>query len=114
MRVAIPYDNGDIFPHFGKSACFKIYEVEDKNILSSEICSTEEKRHNELAVLLDTWNIDVVICGRIGPGMVGYISALDIDIYPGNEGDADEAVEAFLKGELNNSIESDHSCLYRA
>ena len=116
MRIAIPYEDGSIFPHFGKSTHFKIYEVEEGKVLSSVLLSSEGKRHEELAQLIEKWDIDVVLCGRIGPGMVGFISALDIELYPGCEGDADEALEAFLNGEFSSIAEEDAQsvCTYRA
>ena len=28
MKIAVTYDNGEIFQHFGKTESFKVYEVE--------------------------------------------------------------------------------------
>ena len=35
MRIAVTYDNGKIFQHFGRTEFFKVYEVEDNQVISS-------------------------------------------------------------------------------
>ena len=37
MKIAVTYDNGNIFQHFGKTENFKVYEVEDNKVVSSEV-----------------------------------------------------------------------------
>lgn len=32
MKIAIPYENGQVFQHFGHSAQFKLYTVEEGRI----------------------------------------------------------------------------------
>ena len=65
MRIAVAYENGEVFQHFGHSEEFKIYEVEDGHILSSETISSNGSGHGALASLLGDQKIDVVICGGI-------------------------------------------------
>lgn len=38
MRIAVTYENGEIFQHFGHTQEFKVYDVEDNKIISSEHC----------------------------------------------------------------------------
>ena len=33
MRIAVTYDNGNIFQHFGHTAQFKIYDIEKQSNL---------------------------------------------------------------------------------
>ena len=40
MKIAVPYENGQVFQNFGHSAQFKIQDTETGKILSSEIVST--------------------------------------------------------------------------
>lgn len=42
MKIAVTYDNGEVFQHFGKTENFKVYEVEDNKIISSEVISLTE------------------------------------------------------------------------
>ena len=37
MKIAVTYDNGNVFQHFGKTENFKVYEVEDNKVVSSEV-----------------------------------------------------------------------------
>ena len=103
MRIAVTYENGRIFQHFGHTEQFKVYEVEDGKVVSSEIVGSDGQGHGALAELLSLKGIDVLICGGIGGGAVTALGDLGIELCAGADGDADEAVEAYLRGELTNS-----------
>ena len=109
MRIAVTYDNGEIFQHFGKTESFKIYEVEDNKVISSEIIGSNGAGHGALAGLLAEKQINVVICGGIGGGAQDALSEQGIEVYSGAEGDVDAAVELYLKGELvSGGVNCDH------
>lgn len=109
MRIAATYDNGEIFQHFGKTETFKIYEVEDGKIISSEVIGSNGSGHGALAGLLAENRIDVLICGGIGGGAQSALAEAEIELCAGAQGDADQAVEAYLKGELISSgVNCDH------
>lgn len=109
MRIAVTYDNGEIFQHFGHSEQFKVYEIENGKIASSEVIGSEGQGHGALAALLDDKGIDVLICGGIGGGAQAALQERGIELCAGASGDADEAVEAYLKGELvNTGANCDH------
>ena len=109
MRIAVTYDNGNIFQHFGKTENFKVYEVENNQVISSEVISSNGSGHGALAGLLDGQNIDVLICGGIGGGAQAALAEAGIEFCSGAQGDADQAVEAYLKGELVSSgVNCDH------
>lgn len=40
MKIAVTYENGNIFQHFGHTAQFKIYTVENGKVVSSEVVDT--------------------------------------------------------------------------
>ena len=100
MKIAVAYDNGTIFQHFGKTEHFKIYEVEDKNVISSQVIGSNGAGHGALAGLLAEQAVDVLICGGIGGGAVAALTEAGVQLCAGASGDADQAVEAYLKGEL--------------
>ena len=109
MRIAVTYDNGNIFQHFGKTENFKVYEVENNQVISSEVISSNGSGHGALADLLDGQNVDVLICGGIGGGAQAALTEAGIEFCSGAQGDADQAVEAYLKGELVSSgVNCDH------
>ena len=103
MRIAVTYENGQVFQHFGHTQEFKIYEVEDGKVVSSEIIGSDGQGHGALAGLLSNKSIDVLICGGIGGGAQAALSEQGIELCAGASGDVDAAVEAYLKGELVNS-----------
>ena len=117
MKIAVTYDNGNIFQHFGRTETFKIYETEDNRIVSSEVIGSNGSGHGALAGLLAEHNINVLICGGIGGGAQSALAEAGIELCAGAQGDADSAVEAYLKGELVSADAAcshhhgeDHSC----
>ena len=117
MKIAVTYDNGTIFQHFGKTENFKVYEVENGQVLSGEVISSNGSGHSALAGLLAGQNVDVLICGGIGGGAQAALTEAGIELCARAQGDADQAVEAYLKGELVSSgatcdhhHEEGHSC----
>lgn len=109
MKIAVSYDNGKVFQHFGKTEAFKVYEVEDNKIISSEIISSNGTGHGALAGLLAEQAVEVLICGGLGGGAQTALSEAGIEVCAGAKGSADEAVEAYLKGELvSTGVNCDH------
>ncbi len=100
MKIAVTYDNGNIFQHFGRTEFFKVYQVEDDQIVSSEVISSNGVGHGALAGLLADQDVDVLICGGIGGGAQAALQEAGVELCAGAQGDADQAVEAYLKGEL--------------
>lgn len=109
MRIAVTYENGEVFQHFGHAEHFKVYEVQDGKVVSSEVIGSNGAGHGALAGLLSNHAIDVLICGGIGPGAQNALSERGIELCAGASGDADEAVEAYLGGSLiNTGANCDH------
>ena len=100
MKIAVAYDNGNIFQHFGRTEFFKVYEVEDDKVISSEVIGSNGVGHGALAGLLAEQSVDVLICGGIGGGAQAALAEAGVELCSGAEGDTDQAVEAYLKGEL--------------
>ena len=103
MRIAVTYENGQVFQHFGHTEEFKIYEVEDGKVTATEIIGSNGSGHSALAALLDDRKIDVLICGGIGGGAQAALAERGIELCAGADGNADQAVEAYLRGELVNT-----------
>lgn len=110
MKVAVTYENGNVFQHFGHTETFKIYVVEDKNIISSEIVATGDSGHGALAGFLATHEVDVLICGGIGGGAKAALTQAGIQLLGGVRGSADDAVNAYIAGKLifNSNITCNH------
>lgn len=111
MVIAVTYnkDDGTIFGHFGRTEAFKIYTVENGKIVSCEVVSSAETGgHSALAPFLKERGVEMLIAGGMGMGARTALDAMGIKVYPGAEGDADAAVEAFLSGSL--SYDPDATC----
>lgn len=110
MRIAVTYDNGMVFQHFGHTENFKIYDVEDNKVISSQVIPTMGQGHGALAGFLSGHRIDVLICGGIGGGAQMALSEAGIRLYGGVSGEADNAVDAFLAGTLgyDPNVHCDH------
>ena len=86
MKIAIPYENGQVFQHFGHSALFKIYDTENGKILSSEIVSTNGQGHGALVGFLVQNGVNVVLCGGIGAGAQNALAQAGIQLFGGISG----------------------------
>ena len=111
MVIAVTYDNEFIFPHFGRSPYLAIYLIgENKQIVRKSIVSLEGNGHMGIALILHDLDVDVLICGGIGLGAVNTLKEIGVEVYPGNEGNADEIVTKFLNGLLLKNDNPTCSC----
>ncbi len=110
MKIAITYENGQIFQHFGHTECFKVYDVADGRVQSAQVVGTNGTGHGALAGLLRLQGVDTLICGGIGGGAQMALAEAGIRLFGGVSGDADQAVEALLNGtlEYNANVTCDH------
>ena len=100
MRIAVPYENGQIFQHYGKTGTFKFYEVEQGQILTSFEMGPGAEGHEGITDFLKTAKTDVVICGRCGADAQKAILSAGMMLYAGKEGPADDTVRSFADGTL--------------
>lgn len=110
MIIAVTYENGEIFQHFGHTEQFKLYEVENGKVVKSEIMNSNGSGHGALAGLLKMFGVEVLICGGIGGGAQAALANAGIKLFGGVRGNADEAVEAYLSGKLefNPDVKCNH------
>ena len=101
MKIAVTYDNGEIFQHFGHTEQFKLYDIENGKVVASEVVGTNGSGHGALAGFLAEHQVQVLICGGIGGGAQNALAQAGIKLFCGCSGNADQAVEALLEGQLN-------------
>lgn len=111
MKIAVTYEDGNIFPHFGRTQQFKLYDIAGGKVVNAQIVNTDGNGHGALAGMLTGWNVDTVICGGIGAGAQSTLMKAGIQFYGGVSGSADEAVDAMLSGTLtyDSNVHCDHS-----
>ena len=108
--IAVTYEDGKIYQHFGHTSQFKLYDIEDGKITSTQIVETNGQGHGALSGFLSQGEVDVLICGGIGGGAQIALAEAEIKLYGGVSGDADEAVNAYLEGKLdfNPNVQCSH------
>ena len=100
MKIAVTYENGQVFQHFGHTRSFKLYTIEDGKLASSQIVPVTGGGHSALAGMLADLGVDTLICGGIGMGAQMALDQADISLYAGVTGEADIAVARLLAGTL--------------
>ena len=110
MKIAVTYENGQIFQHFGHTEQFKIYEIENGQVVSAKVVDTNGQGHGALSDFLKNEQVSLLICGGIGGGAQMALASAGIALRGGVKGGCDAAVEALLKGTLgyNPNVKCDH------
>ena len=118
MRIAVTYENGSVFQHFGHTEHFAIYDIHDTQILSKVVVPVRGTGHGALAGFLKNFHVDILICGGIGGGAQDALAQAGIRLFGGVQGNADEAVNALLENRLaydplvrcDHHDHGDHAC----
>ncbi len=115
MRIAVTYENGSIFQHFGHTAHFAIYDVQNNQIAAKVVLPTMGSGHGALAGFLKNAQVDVLICGGIGGGAQMALQQAGIALYGGVTGPADAAAAALAAGALSYDpdVHCDHHGAHR-
>ena len=100
MRIAVTYENGEVFQHFGHAEQFKLYDAEDGKITGEQVVNTNGSGHGALAGFLQAAKADALICGGIGMGARMALADAGITLYAGVQGSADAAAKALAAGTL--------------
>ena len=110
MKIAVTYENGQIYQHFGHCENFKVYTVEDGKVVDTKVENAAGSGHGALAGLLKTMGVEVLICGGIGGGAQMALAEAGIQLYGGVMGEANAAVAALLEGNLayNANVQCNH------
>ena len=110
MKIAVTYENGNIFQHFGHTEQFKLYDIDGDKIVNAQVVGTDGSGHGALASLLEDYDVDILICGGIGGGAKMALASAGIRLFGGVSGSADDAVAAFINGTLgyNPDVHCNH------
>ena len=61
MKIAVTYQDGKIFQHFGHTEKIKVYDVEDKKIMATKVLTTDGNGHSAIADFLNDADAKVLI-----------------------------------------------------
>ncbi|MCM1264985.1 MAG: hypothetical protein NC200_02200 [Candidatus Gastranaerophilales bacterium] len=100
MRVAVTYQDGEVFQHFGHTEELKVYDIDDGKVVEASVISTNGSGHGAIADVLKQIEANVLICGGIGGCAIGALNEYGIELYAGVQGNTDDAVNLFIAGEL--------------
>ena len=107
MKIAVAYEKGLVFQHFGKAKEFKIYEIDNNKIINSYIVTNNGITHCALIDYLKELNVNILICGGLGYSAISKLNDLGIKLYAGVCGYADDKVLDFI----NNRLDYDNEYL---
>lgn len=102
MKIAITYEEGKVFDHFGKAKQFVIYDVIDNEVIGSEVVDTDGSGHEAVANFLKSKNVDVVISGHMGVEAGDALFDMGIEAFTGAVGNTDDVVKQFLAETLES------------
>jgi len=108
MKIAVTYEkeSGNVFQHFGKTQYFKLYEIENDQVLNSQVIDNGGNGHHALPPYLKRLGVETLILGNRGQGAIDAIAASGLKEIPGITGSADEAAALFAKGQLKGNFEA--------
>lgn len=100
MKLAAVYDNesGRICKRFEDARVIKVYEVNDREIISTEMVGTMAENTSDIIGLIMMLDADGVICDEVSAETIELLDDEGIVFYSGFDEDADEAVEDLING----------------
>ena len=107
MKIALPSKGNQVDGHFGHCDHFTVFTVNDNNkILSEERidppagCGCK----SNIVSILAKMGVNVVLAGNMGGGAVNVLNSHDIKVYRGCAGKIRDVAEAWLAGNVNDSL----------
>lgn len=114
VKIAVACDNGMVSDHFGHCEAFLIVDVENNEVIKSEMMTNPRHQFGFLPNYLADLGINVVISGRMGKGPFDVLIQRNVEVIVGVNGNAEEVVKAYLEGSLKpNEADYDeyvHQC----
>ena len=110
MKVAVAYDKGEIYGHFGHCETFAFYEYGEyvSDCTKTRMETGDRQGHEAMAELMREQGVDAVICGNMGGEAKAALLSLGIVPIVGYSGDADTAADLLVTGQL--PIEAGGGC----
>ncbi len=100
MKLAAAYDNGNgrICKKLENAKVLKVYEIEDGEIINTEMVGTMADGVEDIISLIMLLEADCVLCDEIARKTMDLLNDEGILFYSGFDDDADEAVDSFING----------------
>ena len=104
MKIAVPTVGDQIDQHFGHCEKYSIFTIEENAIKAEETMASSQTcgcKSNAASTLAQS-GVKILIAGGIGNGAVNVLASNGIKTIKGASGSAKNAVELFLRGELQD------------
>lgn len=103
MKIAVASEGKLVTGHFGHCEVFNVFETEEGKIIKTEVLPNPGHKPGFLPNYLNDLGVEVIISGGMGGGAVEIFNEKNIEVIVGAEGDAEEIVKAYLRGELKST-----------
>ena len=102
-KIAVPVQGANVSAHFGHAPQFKIFSVENNDIIDENILENPGHQPGLLPRLLNEAGADLVIASGMGQKAIAIFEKNNIEVVCGAAGKAKAAVSQYLNGNLDAS-----------
>lgn len=102
MKIAVPYNEGNLDQNVGIAKCYKLYSVFEGKITGAEMLNSSDKGHYAVAAQLMAYGVSVLACKDYDEDVEKAMKLAQIEIFGGFEGEADRVVEELITGKLKD------------
>lgn len=99
-RIAVSAEKDSVYPHFGMTPRFQIFDVRDGKVLNEMSAETGGTKRGALVGFLEEIGADIVICDCIGLRAAKNLSAAGVQLVPDVSGDIWAAVSTCINIEI--------------
>ena len=114
MKIAVPTRDGHVDDHLGQCADYTVFEIEDKQIVSTSRLDSPEGCgcKSNIASEMETMGIKVMLAGNMGEGARRKLESHNIKVIRGCKGDVEAVIRGYLLGFIMDSGEGcdHHNC----
>lgn len=103
MKIAVASEDKKVTGHFGYCKNFNIFEVDNNKIINKESIANPGHKPGFLPNFLNDLGVNIIISGGMGGSAISIFNEKGIDVITGAEGDAEEVVNNYIKGELEST-----------
>ena len=103
MKIAVASEGTQVTEHFGHCESFIVFDVVNEAIVKQESVPNPGHRPGFLPNFLADRGVNVIISGGMGGGAVEIFNERNVEVVVGASGEAKNAVERYLNGELKTT-----------
>lgn len=102
-RIAVPSDGERISSHFGHCPNFTIFECDGEKIVEKKVIANPGHKPGFLPKFLNENGVECVLASGMGQRAIQLFEKNGIDTVTGASGLVEDAIESYIKGELDTA-----------